>query len=79
MAEDKPFDDTTLGKILAAKTSDDAQVSYREMGAMMARYYQGMIEGGLSQELAEEMVLDYHWLFVGGMTFKNGGLPPRSY
>lgn len=76
---DQPFDESLLKRIVGTQQGDQFDETLRGMAKGMATYYRSLMESGLPQQMAEEMTLDYHWLFTGSLMFKNGGLPPRSY
>lgn len=54
---------------------DQAMAAYETMGKAAATYYQSMVDGGMPESLAADLLLDWHRLFVWRQLWPN--TPPR--
>lgn len=59
---------------------DQDNAAIKGFGRMLGMYYQGIVESGIPEDTAKQMVLDYHWLITCKSQFgdKRASFPPRS-
>jgi hypothetical protein len=75
--EESPFSKEVLHDLVSRQIEDQAASSKNEMATLFSTYFKALLGEGLPVELAEEMLLDYHWLFTASCFFKHGVFPSR--
>lgn len=76
--QESPISDSFLKELVSRQIEDQAASSKNEMANLFTTYFQALLSEGMPVELAEEMLLDYHWLFTASCFFKHGVFPARA-
>jgi hypothetical protein len=79
MPDEKPFDDSVLKNLVNTQQSDQYAEAAGTVTQVMDGYRKALAKTDIPPHLLDEMLLDYHWLFLGSMLLKTGGLPPRGH